>query len=42
LETEPLHDELMTVIAVLSDFTVHFTPEHVLSYEWERTTNRRG
>ena len=27
---------------MLSDFTVHFTPEHVLGYEWERTANRDG
>ncbi len=42
LAGEPLHEDLMTVIAVLSDFTVHFTPEHVLGYEWERTTNKDG
>lgn len=42
LTAEPLHEDLMTVIAVLSDFTVHFTPEHVLGYEWERTTNKDG
>jgi hypothetical protein len=42
LTAEPLHEDLMTVIAVLSDYTVHFTPEHVLGYEWERTTNSEG
>lgn len=42
LDAEPLHNDLMSVIAVLSDFTVHFTPEHVLGYEWERTTNKDG
>src|ERR1700686_790140 len=32
----------MTVITVLSDFTVHFTPEHVLGDEWEERTNKDG
>lgn len=40
LTVEPLYEDLQTVIAVLSDFTVHFTPEHVLGYEWERMTNK--
>lgn len=42
LAAEPLHEDLMTVMAVLSDYTVHFTPEHVLGYEWERSTNKDG
>ena len=42
LATEPLHEDLMNVIAVLSDSTVHFTPEHVLGYEWVRMTNSDG
>lgn len=42
LSAEPLHEDLMTFIAVLSDFTVHFTPEHVLGYEWEEMKNKDG
>ena len=39
LRTEPLYENLMASIATLSDFTVHFTPEHVHGYEWEETMN---
>jgi hypothetical protein len=42
LAAEPLYQDLKTVKAVLSDAIVHFTPEHVLGYEWERTTNKDG
>ncbi len=42
LAAEPLHEDLLTLIAVLSDFTVHFTPEHVLGYEWEQRINKDG
>jgi hypothetical protein len=42
LAAEPLHEDLMTFTAALSDFTVHFTPEHVLGYERERSTNKDG
>ncbi len=39
---DPLYQELKAVIGVLSDFTVHFTPEHVGQYEWEHTSRRDG
>jgi hypothetical protein len=42
LACEPLYEDLQRLIAALSDFTVHFTPEHVLGYEWERTANEDG
>lgn len=42
LRTEPLYQDLMAFIATLSDFAVHFTPEHVLGYEWEKTINKDG
>jgi hypothetical protein len=35
VQAEDLYEELQKTIAALSDFTVHFTPEHVLRYEWE-------
>jgi hypothetical protein len=34
ISLEPLYEELQSLIAILSDFAVHFTPEHLLSYEW--------
>lgn len=39
---DPLYQELKAVIGVLSDFTVHFTPEHVGQYEWEHTSRPDG
>jgi hypothetical protein len=39
---EPLYSELQSFIAVLSDAIVHFTPEHVLSYEWRWAENSDG
>jgi len=39
---QPLYEDLQTVIAVLSDYTVHFTPEHVHGYEWEQTSHPDG
>lgn len=42
LANESLYEDLQTFIAVLSDFDVHFTPEHVLGYKWERTASKDG
>lgn len=39
---EPLYEDLKTVIGVLSDFAVHFTPELVAGYEWEQIRNMDG
>lgn len=39
---EPLYQELQAIIGTLSDFTVHFTPEHVGQYEWEQTSRPDG
>ena len=40
--TEPLYRNLQAVIGTLSDFTVHFTPEHVGRYEWLRILKPDG
>src|SRR5262249_28659084 len=39
---QPIYEDLQTMIAVLSDYTVHFTPEHVHSYQWEQTNHPDG
>lgn len=41
MAAEPLHVELKAVIGMLSDFAVHFTPEHVLGYTWEATIDEK-
>lgn len=40
--SESLYAELQGLIAVLSDFAVHFTPEHLLSYEWVEEPGASG
>jgi hypothetical protein len=40
--TEPLYQDLKTIIGTLSDFAVHFTPEHVGQYEWEHVPSPDG
>ena len=40
--TEPLYEELQSAIGALSDFAVHFTPEHVLQYKWGQTSRSNG
>ncbi len=40
--TEPLYADLQSVIGTLSDFSVHFTPEHLLGYEWAQTSRLDG
>jgi hypothetical protein len=42
LSTETLYEDLTGIIAILSDYTVHFTPEHVLAYEWQQIKNKDG
>jgi hypothetical protein len=39
---EPLYQDLQAVIGTLSDFAVHFTPEHLLGYEWEQASRPDG
>lgn len=36
VSSEPLYEDLQTMIAALSDFSVHFTPEHVGQYLWQQ------
>jgi hypothetical protein len=42
LSTEPLYEALQAEIGALSDFSVHFTPEHLGGYEWERVHKPAG
>jgi hypothetical protein len=42
VDAEPLYQDLQAVIGTLSDFTVHFTPEHVTSYEWVENSRPDG
>jgi len=42
VSAEPLYQDLQWVIGSLSDFMVHFTPEHVGQYEWEQIRQRDG
>ena len=39
---EPLYENLKSLIGTLSDFTVHFTPEHVRYYEWQQNPRPDG
>lgn len=39
---EPLYQELQAIVGRLSDFTVHFTPEHVGQYEWREVARPNG
>ena len=42
VSSEPLYEDLKHVIGVLSDFTVHLTPEHVLRYKWGHVSQADG
>ena len=42
LSALPLYQDLQAVIGTLSDFSVHFTPEHVGQYRWEQTSRPDG
>jgi hypothetical protein len=42
MASEPLYQDLQAFIGVLSDYTVHFTPEHLLGYEWDQTHGPDG
>ncbi len=35
VDAEPLYEDLKADIGVLSDWAVHFTPEHLSGYEWD-------
>jgi hypothetical protein len=39
---KPLYDNLKSTMGALSDFAVHFTPEHLLGYVWEHRQNPDG
>jgi hypothetical protein len=42
VQTEPLYQELQAEIGLLSDFSVHFTPEYFGRYTWEETPRPEG
>ncbi len=42
VSANPFYQEIQTLIGVLSDAAVHFTPEHFGLYIWEPTLNQDG
>src|SRR5271157_583764 len=42
VSADPFYQEIQSVIGVLSDAAVHFTPEHFGLYEWDQMLNPDG